>query len=456
MPNEPEPPRVFICYAHEDADRAITLYETLRAEGANPWLDKKELSLGDHPWEHHIKRAVEQADAFVVCLRPGFDVIGFRQKEIRWAQEALELRPRGRGFIIPFILDPIKASELPDWCRDIHAGSDLSRSTAFTELVEALEKHCGKPLIPITYTRQRVRLLAGNLRAPGAAPFDRRPAAMALADIGLEAVPALIDALTDTSSRPPARDALARIGHDAVPALIDALQHTNANVRCSAAEVLDKIGSDAKHATPSLCEALKDHDSHVRQMAAWALGSTGTKSKHAVTSLIAALHDDDFWVRRNAAVTLGKFGSNARPAIPALIDALQHGPSNDVREAAAEALGKLESDAKQAVPALIDALTDGLDSLTALGRSAAEALGRIGTDAKQAVPALIEALNGGYAEFRQAAAEALGRIGSDAKQAIPALIETFNEDEQVAVRQAARQALASISADAVNADARIE
>jgi hypothetical protein len=94
--------------------------------------------LGDE-WESEIKRAVHQADAFVVCLRPGFDEIGFRQQEVRWAREALQLRPPGRGFIIPFVLEP---STIPDWLKPFHLGSDLSKPTSYEELVQALRKHC--------------------------------------------------------------------------------------------------------------------------------------------------------------------------------------------------------------------------------------------------------------------------------------------------------------------------
>ena len=114
------------------------LYSYLKRAGAEPWLDKVNLVLGDN-WERELKDAVLAADAFVVCLRPGFDEIGFRQREVRWAMEALELRPPGRGFIIPLIIEPC---ELPEWCRPFHAGSDRSRPTRFDEVLRAIEKHC--------------------------------------------------------------------------------------------------------------------------------------------------------------------------------------------------------------------------------------------------------------------------------------------------------------------------
>lgn len=131
-------PNVFVCYAKEDVVKAEEVFVELRTAGADPWLDKRKLVLGDE-WEHEIKKAVRGADAFVACLRPGFDDIGFRQQEVRWAIEALQRRPPGKGFIIPFIIEPCA---LPDWCKPFHAGGDLSKATTIDELIRAVEKHC--------------------------------------------------------------------------------------------------------------------------------------------------------------------------------------------------------------------------------------------------------------------------------------------------------------------------
>jgi hypothetical protein len=131
--------KVFICYCKQDYAQAQALYGRLSEAGVDAWIDRRKLVLGDD-FEHEIKKAVIGADAFVACLRPGFDDIGFRQKEVRWGIEALQLRPPGRGFIIPFIIQPC---DLPAWCTAIHAGSDLSAAAQFEEVLRALEKHCG-------------------------------------------------------------------------------------------------------------------------------------------------------------------------------------------------------------------------------------------------------------------------------------------------------------------------
>jgi len=118
---------------------AYDLYVRLKASGANPWMDKENLYLGDD-WEHEVKRAVSNADLFLVCLRPGFDDVGFRQKEVRWALEALELRPQGKGFFVPFLLEPC---EIPAWCAQFHAGADSTSPGTLEELFKAIEKHTG-------------------------------------------------------------------------------------------------------------------------------------------------------------------------------------------------------------------------------------------------------------------------------------------------------------------------
>jgi hypothetical protein len=56
------------------------LYEYLLSHGVAAWLDKDRLVLGDN-WASEIKKAVVSADVFVVCLRPGFDEIGFGKRK---------------------------------------------------------------------------------------------------------------------------------------------------------------------------------------------------------------------------------------------------------------------------------------------------------------------------------------------------------------------------------------
>ena len=136
-------PKVFICYMKRDVAKAEELFEYLSVAGADPWLDTQSLNLGD-VWEDEIKKAVSESDAFVVCLRPEFDTIGFRQKEIRLALETLQMRPSETGFIIPFIIEPC---ELPIWSKRFHAGAHHSDPSTLKDLIAAVNKHCNANLV---------------------------------------------------------------------------------------------------------------------------------------------------------------------------------------------------------------------------------------------------------------------------------------------------------------------
>ena len=130
-------------------------------------------------------------------------------------------------------------------------------------------------------------------------PHVRIQAALALAQIGPPAVPALIEALADEEPwvRAQAAHALGTIGspaRDAVPALTQALKDPQANVRSKAAFALGEIGPDAGAAAPELAQALQDTESDVSAQAAIALIKVGPA---AVTPLERALSAENSRVR---------------------------------------------------------------------------------------------------------------------------------------------------------------
>lgn len=142
MSDNSGPPKVYICYVEMDAERAREICHYLKLAGADPWFDKEKLVLGDR-WEQKIEKAVNEADVFVVLLRPEFNETGHRQKEVQLALEAWKRRPPDRGFIIPFVTVPC---ELPPWCKPIHAGSNLIEESKIDDLLVAIEEHCNVKL----------------------------------------------------------------------------------------------------------------------------------------------------------------------------------------------------------------------------------------------------------------------------------------------------------------------
>jgi hypothetical protein len=90
-----------------------------------------------------------------------------------------------------------------------------------------------------------------------------------------------------------AADALGRIGPPAVPPLVAALESSDPQTRLRAAEVLARMGSDAKDAAPALTRLLDDPDEQIRKAATRALGRIGPAAEEAVPALVRALLESD-------------------------------------------------------------------------------------------------------------------------------------------------------------------
>jgi HEAT repeat protein len=86
-----------------------------------------------------------------------------------------------------------------------------------------------------------------------------------------------------------AADALARIGPAAVPALLEALHSPDPEVRAKAANVLGRMGPDARDSVPELIRLLDDPDERVRKTVIRALGRIGPAAQDAVPGLMRTL-----------------------------------------------------------------------------------------------------------------------------------------------------------------------
>ncbi|MBD3258408.1 hypothetical protein GF377_08235 [candidate division GN15 bacterium] len=131
----------------------------------------------------------------------------------------------------------------------------------------------------------------------------------------------------------PAIEAIAEIGTDAVPILIDKFTTKSARERHTVVNILKKIGSPA---VPYLVNALNRPDGLVVQRVCWALGDI--KDSAAVDPLIGIAGHDRWQVRDQAVGALGKIGDRrATPTVTAaLIDTI-----GQVRKAAAVSSGRL-------------------------------------------------------------------------------------------------------------------
>ncbi len=100
------PLRVFLCHSSNDKPAVRELYQKLRAEPwIQPWLDEEELYPGQD-WNMEIEKAVEAADAIIVCLtKNSINKEGYVQRELRIVLDFADYKPEGTVYIIPVRLE---------------------------------------------------------------------------------------------------------------------------------------------------------------------------------------------------------------------------------------------------------------------------------------------------------------------------------------------------------------
>jgi hypothetical protein len=108
--------RVFLCHATSDKPLVKRLFQQLRRDNIDPWLDIENLLPGQD-WNLEIKRAVRSSDVVIVCLsKSSVNKSGYVQKEIRYALDVADEQPEGTIFLIPLKLEECDIPErLHNW-----------------------------------------------------------------------------------------------------------------------------------------------------------------------------------------------------------------------------------------------------------------------------------------------------------------------------------------------------
>jgi HEAT repeat protein len=242
-------------------------------------------------------------------------------------------------------------------------------------------------------------------------PFVRVSAARALAALPPApeiTLPILEKSLkeADAETAQYALDALASIGPQAVPRLIDLLKHKR--LRVKVVYVLGQIGPGAAPAVDELAKLVGDKDDNLATEAVLALGKIGPDAKPAVPELTKALDRADCPNAHAIIYTLGRIGPNAASAEPLLLKAMKSKDAS-LSVVAAWALTKIDAHADKAET--ISVFIAGLsDSLPETRKAAAEALGDLGPAARDAVSALKKASGDESKPVREAAAKALEAV----------------------------------------------
>ena len=134
------PLRVFLCHSSNDKPVVRELYQKLRAEvWIQPWLDEEELYPGDD-WDFEIEKAVEAADAILVCLsNNSVTKEGYVQHEIRMVLNYADYKPEGTLYIFPVRLEEC---ELPRRLRGRQYADYFEghRERAFQRLLVSLKR----------------------------------------------------------------------------------------------------------------------------------------------------------------------------------------------------------------------------------------------------------------------------------------------------------------------------
>jgi len=129
--------QVFLLYARSDREAVHRLYNRIVKDGANTWLDEKNILPGQD-WESEIRKAIYRSDIVIVCLSRQFiKQGGYRHEELRIALEKANSVLDGEIFILPARLEKCDMPEpLRRWQR-----VDLFEADGYKKLMSALKEY---------------------------------------------------------------------------------------------------------------------------------------------------------------------------------------------------------------------------------------------------------------------------------------------------------------------------
>lgn len=100
--------RIFLCHVKEDRKFVLNLFQRLKDLELEPWMDEKDLSVGDE-WNPKIKEVIENAKIAVVCFsKKSVDKIGYFQTEIKMILQHLEKHPPNSNYFMPILIKNLK------------------------------------------------------------------------------------------------------------------------------------------------------------------------------------------------------------------------------------------------------------------------------------------------------------------------------------------------------------
>jgi hypothetical protein len=99
-------PKVFICHASEDKETAMYLYNKLKEEGLDPWIDQEGIIVADD-WNQLINKKIRDSDYVIILQSKAMasKTRGYVNKEIKIALEIQKEVRDPYKFIFPVKID---------------------------------------------------------------------------------------------------------------------------------------------------------------------------------------------------------------------------------------------------------------------------------------------------------------------------------------------------------------
>lgn len=145
----PRPLRIFLCHSADDKPAVRSLYQSLRSDGFEPWLDEEDLLPGQE-WEKEIVNAVRASDVVIVCFsKASVNKKGYVQKEIKFSLDVADELPEGTFFLLPVKLEEC---EIPQWLK-IWQWINLFEADGYERLRRALKNRAETLASSITSER---------------------------------------------------------------------------------------------------------------------------------------------------------------------------------------------------------------------------------------------------------------------------------------------------------------
>lgn len=130
--------KVFLCHASQDKPVIRDLYQKLLKESwIEPWLDEEKLLPG-MDWDFEIEKAVESANAIIVCIsNNSVTKEGYIQRELRFVLDIALEKPEGEIFVVPVRLDNC---QVPRRLRSWHyVDYFVNASNAYMKILQSLD-----------------------------------------------------------------------------------------------------------------------------------------------------------------------------------------------------------------------------------------------------------------------------------------------------------------------------